>query len=67
MDAQGHQAINDRRFRSGVDRSPGVEASFSQPIRDNILESISQIDGQIVIKVFGDDLDVLRETATNRS
>jgi len=36
-------------------------ASFSQPIRDNVLESISQIDGQIVIKVFGDDLDVLRD------
>jgi cobalt-zinc-cadmium resistance protein CzcA len=39
---------------------PGVEPSFSQPIRDNVLESISQIDGQIVIKVFGDDTDVLR-------
>jgi cobalt-zinc-cadmium resistance protein CzcA len=40
---------------------PGVQPSFSQPIRDNVLESISQIDGQIVIKVFGDDLKVLRE------
>src|SRR5207249_7421436 len=37
---------------------PGAEASFSQPIRDNVLESISQIDGQIVIKVFGPDGDV---------
>jgi len=40
---------------------PGIEPSFSMPIRDNVLESISQIDGQIVIKVFGADLDVLRE------
>ena len=39
---------------------PGIEPSFSMPIRDNVLESISQIDGQIVIKVFGQDLDVLR-------
>ena len=39
---------------------PGVQASFSQPIRDNILESISQIDGQIVVKVFGPDLGELR-------
>jgi cobalt-zinc-cadmium resistance protein CzcA len=46
-----------------LDSLPGVQASFSQPIRDNILESISQIDGQIVIKVFGDDLAVLRGTA----
>ncbi|MCW5606141.1 MAG: efflux RND transporter permease subunit, partial [Burkholderiales bacterium] len=44
-------------------RLPGVQASFSQPIRDNILESISQIDGQIVIKIFGHDLDVLRKHA----
>jgi cobalt-zinc-cadmium resistance protein CzcA len=38
---------------------PGVQISFSQPIRDNVLESISQIDGQIVVKVTGDDLDKL--------
>ncbi|MHB8521959.1 MAG: efflux RND transporter permease subunit [Limisphaerales bacterium] len=42
---------------------PGIETSFSQPIRDNVLESISQIDGQIVIKVFGEDSAVLRQTA----
>lgn len=39
---------------------PGIETTFSQPIRDNVLESISQIDGQIVIKVHGDDLAQLR-------
>jgi heavy metal efflux system protein len=44
---------------------PGIEPSFSQPIRDNVLESISQIDGQIVIKVFGDDMDVLRRSAAD--
>src|SRR5215813_9296965 len=46
-----------------LDALPGVEPSFSQPIRDNVLESISQIDGQIVIKVFGADGDVLRQQA----
>src|SRR5258706_2838390 len=44
-----------------ISKIPGIEPSFSQPIRDNVLESISQIDGQIVIKVFGDDLEVLRD------
>jgi len=39
---------------------PGMETTFSQPIRDNVLESISQIDGQIVIKLFGEDSAVLR-------
>src|SRR3954464_609510 len=48
-----------------IPRTPGIEPSFSQPIRDNVLESISQIDGQIVIKVFGDDLDVLKGEALN--
>ena len=42
---------------------PGIEPSFSQPIRDNVLESISQIDGQVVIKVFGEDGGVLQEQA----
>ena len=40
---------------------PGMETTFSQPIRDNVLESISQIDGQIVIKLFGEDSAVLRQ------
>ena len=46
-----------------VSMLPGIDATFSQPIRDNVLESISQIDGQIVIKVHGDDLVLLRKTA----
>ncbi|WP_090142545.1 efflux RND transporter permease subunit [Limnohabitans sp. DM1] len=46
-----------------VSALPGMEPTFSQPIRDNVLESISQIDGQIVIKIAGDDMMVLKETA----
>ncbi|NBT10757.1 MAG: efflux RND transporter permease subunit [Betaproteobacteria bacterium] len=42
---------------------PGIDVSFSQPIRDNVLESISQIDGQIVVKVKGDDLSELYRVA----
>jgi cobalt-zinc-cadmium resistance protein CzcA len=41
----------------------GIEPTFSQPIRDNVLESISQIDGQIVIKLQGDDILKLKELA----
>src|SRR6185369_9229708 len=48
-------------FGKKLDALPGIEPSFSQPIRDNVLESISQIDGQIVIKVFGSDGDVLQQ------
>ena len=49
-------------MEAAVSELPGMQPTFSQPIRDNVLESISQIDGQIVIKVSGDDLDVLRQT-----
>ena len=44
-----------------VSAIPGMLPTFSQPIRDNVLESISQIDGQIVIKVAGDDLVELKK------
>ena len=56
LSAQMEDAIN------GI---PGLEPAISQPIRDNVLESISQIDGQIVIKVFGDDLATLRSTVND--
>ncbi|MEP6962216.1 MAG: CusA/CzcA family heavy metal efflux RND transporter, partial [Acidobacteriota bacterium] len=44
-----------------LDDMPGIKPSFSQPIRDNVLESISQIDGQIVIKMFGPDASLLKQ------
>ncbi|HEY6966546.1 MAG TPA: CusA/CzcA family heavy metal efflux RND transporter [Burkholderiales bacterium] len=50
-----------RQIEAEIVKIPGVTPTFSQPIRDNVLESISQIDGQIVVKVFGDDLEVLRD------
>ena len=50
----------DREIR----KMPGVDPRFSMPVRDNILESISQIKGQIIVKIFGDDVNVLRDLAT---
>jgi heavy metal efflux system protein len=50
-------------MEDAVAKIPGFEPAISQPIRDNVLESISQIDGQIVIKVFGDDAATLRQKA----
>src|SRR5207253_2611466 len=44
-----------------LDNMPGIKPSFSQPIRDSVLESISQIDGQIVIKIFGEDSGGLKQ------
>ena len=56
------EAVIDAMDRA-VSAIPGMNPSFSQPIRDNVLESISQVDGQIVIKVAGDDLNELRKTS----
>jgi cobalt-zinc-cadmium resistance protein CzcA len=47
-----------------IRKIPGVDPRFSMPVRDNILESISQIKGQIIVKIFGDDMNVLRDLAT---
>jgi cobalt-zinc-cadmium resistance protein CzcA len=42
---------------------PGLEFNFSQPIRDNVAENISGQQGQIALKIFGDDLDTLQQDA----
>jgi heavy metal efflux system protein len=66
-DSEWQRGIDKQKLLQEMDaeisRIPGLEPSFSQPIRDNVLESISQIDGQIVIKVFGDELEPLRDQA----
>lgn len=50
-----------RQMDQALEAIPGIEVSFSQPIRDNILESISQVDGQIVVKVFGEETAALQQ------
>jgi cobalt-zinc-cadmium resistance protein CzcA len=52
-------------MRARVEEIPGVEYNFSQPIKDNIEENISGINGQVAVKIFGDDLDKLRKTAAD--
>jgi cobalt-zinc-cadmium resistance protein CzcA len=36
--------------------------SFSQPIKDNVEESVSGVRGKVVLKIFGSDLDTMRAT-----
>ncbi len=42
---------------------PGVPTNFSQVIEDNVEESISGVKGEIAIKIFGPDLDILEAKA----
>jgi len=42
---------------------PGISPAFSQPIALRVNELISGIKSDVAIKIFGDDIDVLRQTA----
>jgi cobalt-zinc-cadmium resistance protein CzcA len=42
---------------------PGIEWSFSQYIRDNVMEAISGVKGDNSVKIYGPDLDKLEELA----
>ena len=42
---------------------PGVPTNFSQVIQDNVEEALSGAKGEIVVKVFGPDLEILQGRA----
>ena len=47
-------------MRSQLSSIPGVAFNFSQPIRDSVEESTSGARGQVVLKVFGPEIEQLR-------
>ncbi|MDH2917910.1 MAG: CusA/CzcA family heavy metal efflux RND transporter [Sideroxydans sp.] len=40
---------------------PGVPTNFSQVIQDNLEESLSGVKGEIAVKIFGPDLEILED------
>ncbi len=52
-----------RELHHAVSVMPGLEVNFSQPIRDNVNESISGQFGQISVKLYGEDLVALQRQA----
>jgi cobalt-zinc-cadmium resistance protein CzcA len=46
-----------------LEKIPGVNWGFSQPIEDNMEEAVSGVKGELATKVYGDDLKVLEEKA----
>lgn len=49
-------------MRSSLSLIPGVRFNFSQPIRDSVEEAVSGVRGQVVLKIFGNDLALMRAT-----
>jgi cobalt-zinc-cadmium resistance protein CzcA len=42
---------------------PGVPTNFSQVIQDNVEEALSGVKGEISVKIFGTDLEILEDKA----
>jgi cobalt-zinc-cadmium resistance protein CzcA len=49
-------------MRQSLTEIPGVSFNFSGPIKDNVEEAVSGVRGQVVLKIFGTDLDVMKST-----
>ena len=49
------------KMREAVSQVPGMSVNFTQPIQLRVDELVSGVKSAIGIKIFGDDLDVLRD------
>ncbi len=58
--ARTHEELVEK-IRTRLERIPGMSYSFSQPIQLRVDELVSGVKAQVAIKIFGDDLDVLRQ------
>ena len=48
---------------SELEKIPGVDWNFSQPISDNMEEAVSGVKGELAVKIFGADLKTLEAKA----
>jgi cobalt-zinc-cadmium resistance protein CzcA len=51
------------KMREAIADMPGVVASFSQPIQCRIDELVAGTRAQVIVKLFGDDTEVLKQKA----
>jgi cobalt-zinc-cadmium resistance protein CzcA len=51
------------RMREAIADIPGIVVSFNQPIQCRIDELVAGTRAQVIVKLFGDDLSVLKRTA----
>ncbi len=48
---------------AALNKLPGVDWNFSQPISDNVEEAVSGVKGELAVKLFGTDLKTLEQKA----
>ncbi len=53
------------RLREAMETFPGMAFSFSQPIACRIDELVAGTRAQLIVKLFGEDLDVLKDRAAS--
>jgi len=47
------------RMQESLKDFPGISLNFSQPISDNVEEAVSGVKGSIVVKMFGNDFNII--------
>jgi CzcA family heavy metal efflux pump len=62
-DSEIDQAVAQQELRSILSHYPGVQSEVVTFLGDRISESLSGVNAQVAIKIFGEDLDVLDRTA----
>ena len=51
------------KMNADLSQIPGVNFNFSQNIEDNVEEAVTGVKGELAVKLFGDDLDMLEKKA----
>jgi heavy metal efflux system protein len=62
-DTHDKEELTARLLAKLQDKFPGVEFNFSQYLQDNVSEAVSGVKGENSIKLFGNDLQALTDTA----
>ncbi|PZP44473.1 MAG: CusA/CzcA family heavy metal efflux RND transporter, partial [Pseudopedobacter saltans] len=50
-----------QQMNAKLEKIPGVNLNFSQPISDNVEEAVSGVKGDLCMKIYGDSLDYMEK------
>jgi heavy metal efflux system protein len=62
-DGEDKDQLTSKLLAQLQDKFPGVEFNFSQYLQDNVSEAVSGVKGENSIKLYGNDLEALTDTA----